>query len=609
MFLSVLVSFAAALSLSLLLTPAVVRVGRHFGLVDLPSSRKVHKRPVPRIGGIAIFLAFLAICGGQILWHALRGRPVLDPQQLVGLLGGALVVFALGFFDDVRGLPPGLKFAVQAGAGAIAWANGIGIHALMLPWIPTFQLGILSLPITIFWFVLVINAINLIDGLDGLAAGVTVFSALVLLIMGLLRHSEFVCLGLASLAGASLGFLRYNFNPAGVFMGDCGSYFLGYMLAALSILGSITTQAGVTILIPIIALGLPLMEAVWSAIRRFLLGHELFRADNDHLHHRLLKLGYTHRRAVLVLYGFALTLGAVSLIMVQASDRVAGLILIGLGLTMVVVIRQLGYIDYLTTDKILGWARDVSAVMGVEPGGRTFLGLQVAVMESTSLEELWEHVTLAAGHLRMDSVDLHLDGAFGDVHLSKDLLTVEGGTGDEAPAPAFLDSARGPAISAPAPACAGASSLLTGVAPGPSSLPTGVAPGSCSSAVDREFDARTTLRISMPVGDREHRLGCLILAKRLDQAPPEYHVLRRMEHLRRATSEALLKIREYPPPARQAPSALLTPRAHEPTRTATTDVEAVVARADAGMRHGIVEPAGSEEWPPVTSSPEPSRRR
>lgn len=510
MIFAVLVPFLLALVLSLVITPFVGRVARSRGLVDLPARRKVHLRPIPRVGGIALFLAFVLTFGGYLLFPGFRGRSAMTDLQIGGLLGGSALIFSLGLFDDIRGLRPGLKFAVHGGVGLVAYLSGIGFHCLQLPGLSVVQLGVLSLPVTIFWFVLVINAFNLIDGLDGLAAGITVFSSSVLLILGMIQGGPLVCVGLAALAGACLGFLRYNFNPATIFMGDCGSYFLGFVVASLSILGSVKTQASVTILIPIIALGLPLMEVVWSGIRRFLLGQKIFRADSNHLHHRLLKLGYTHRKAVLVLYGFTLTLGLLALVLVQANDRLAAVILIGIGLMAVVVIRKLGYIDYLTTEKFIGWARDFSAVMGVDGGGRTFLGLQVALSESASLDELWQHLQSAARHLQVDSVGLELGGAFGEARLRADFVTPE------------------------------------------------------RFEPPRDFDALTTLRISMPVGDADHRLGWLVLDRRLDHVSPEYHTLRRTEHLRRTTSEVLLRLGESRRTAPTGRPVLPSPRAHRP---------------------------------------------
>ncbi len=507
MVVAVLVPFLSALTLSLLLTPFVGRLARRRGLVDLPSRRKVHSRPVPRVGGIAIFAAFVLTFGISYLVPALRGEPALAGRQFAGLLAGGALIFALGLLDDFLGLSPGLKILVQALVGLIAYSCGLGFHSLQLPGTSIIQLGILSIPVTILWYVLVINAFNLIDGLDGLAAGIAVFSCLILLVLGLLRSGIIACVGLAALAGASLGFLRYNFNPATIFMGDGGSYFIGFTLAALSILGSLKTQASVTILIPIIALGLPLMEVIWSGLRRFLMGQALFGADKDHLHHRLLRLGYTHRKAVLVLYGLALTLGLTALILVDANDRVASIVLVAIGLVAVVIIRRLGYIDYLTTEKFIGWTRDFSAVMGVTGGGRTFLGLQVVLSESGSLDELWQHLQGAARHLRMDRVELELGEAFTRTRYGADL------TGPTGPAAA------------------------------------------------RPFDPLTTLRISMPVGDADHRLGFLVLTQRVGQAAPEYHVLRRMEHLRRSVSTVLLRLHAGGPTVGMGTPAPADPRA------------------------------------------------
>ena len=190
----------------------------------------------------------------------------------------------------------------RSASRCISYAGGIQIGVVYLPGVGELALGWLSLPLTVFWFLLILNALNLIDGLDGLAAGITLFVALTLLIVWSSPSNLIVALALAALAGASLGFLRYNFHPASIFLGDSGSYFLGYNLAALSILGSLKSEAAVAILIPIIALGVPVIDALWSPVRRFILGQRIFTPDRDHIHHRLLKLGYTHRRAVLMLY-------------------------------------------------------------------------------------------------------------------------------------------------------------------------------------------------------------------------------------------------------------------------------------------------------------------
>lgn len=490
MWVPILLAFAAALATALVLTPAVARLALHRGLVDRPAGRKIHARPIPRVGGIAIFLAFFVGILTLPLSRLVEDQALPASGQILGLLAGGTLVFLLGLRDDVRGMNPWAKLFVQGIAASLACLGGIGIHGVQLPGLGEITLGILSVPVTVFWFLLVINALNLIDGLDGLAAGVSVFSAVTLLILGLLDARLTVSIGLAALGGAALGFLRYNFNPASIFMGDSGSYFLGYMLAGLSILGSLKSEASVTILIPILALGLPLMETFWSAVRRFARGQKVFAADCDHVHHRLLRLGYTHRRAVLLLYSLTGLLGLASLLMVNASDPVAALILLGIALGAGVLIRRLGYVDYLTTEKILGWFRDVTGAVGVERGHRSFLGLQMTLAESSSLEEAWVGLVAAARHLGMDHVRLEVRPG-----------TKESACFEANPASAETD------------------------------LP-----------VHTGIDPARALWVSFPVGDHLHPAGYVSLGKDLSRGCLEYHILRRVEHLRRTLSDTLMRL-------------------------------------------------------------------
>jgi len=268
--------FILSLVISLILTPLVKSIALRYKLVDQPSKRKVHSQPIPRIGGVGIYLAFF-LPFVSVLFYKTQVLELLSPDtQLIHLIIGASLAFGLGLTDDLRSLGPKSKFAVQIVAALIAYAGGIRISVIFLPVIQNWYLGMLSLPVTVLWFVLVMNAINLIDGLDGLAAGVTLFASLVLLMLCVTSGKLLVGMGLAALGGATLGFLRYNFNPASIFMGDSGSYFLGYTLAALSIMGSIKSQATVAILIPVIALGVPLIDTVWATLRRFILGQRLF---------------------------------------------------------------------------------------------------------------------------------------------------------------------------------------------------------------------------------------------------------------------------------------------------------------------------------------------
>lgn len=302
--------FLASLGLALFLTPLVREQATIRGVIDHPGARRVHKAPIARAGGVAVFAAFLIPFVGAVGAQDFIGitNAEFDARTVCFLLGATLC-FALGLWDDVRGLSPKTKVSIQAIAAGIAYLGGVQITQVAIPGFGLTQLGILSAPVTIFWFLLLVNAINLIDGLDGLATGIIFFASIILLGVHSPASSFSVAIGFAALAGATLGFLKYNFNPASIFLGDSGAYFLGFTFAGLSTLGALKTPATVGLLIPLIAAGVPLFDVLWSPIRRFILGRNLFGADKDHIHHRLLSLGYTQRRAVLTLYGFTVFFG------------------------------------------------------------------------------------------------------------------------------------------------------------------------------------------------------------------------------------------------------------------------------------------------------------
>ena len=470
-----------SLALALLLTPLAARIGRRYGIVDAPSSRKVHIKPIPRIGGVAIYLAFFGPFVGFLFYsNGLTGQ-VLPEPAILWLFCGASLVFLMGLADDIFPLHPLVKFGVQAVAACLAYHGGICISHLQLPGATVLDLGWFSLPVTIFWFLLVTNAFNLMDGLDGLAAGVCFFASLVLLILSVMAGRYFVATGLAALAGACLGFLRYNFNPASIFMGDSGSYFLGFMLASLSILGSIKSEATVAILIPVIALGLPLVDTILAPIRRFLTGRQLFQPDKSHIHHRLLRLGLSQRGAVLLLYGANILLGLFAILLVEAHDRNATLILLVLGVSMIVGIRKLGYLDYLAVDKMMGYVQDVTDVMGLSKDRRTFLDRQITIAEAADIEQLWDGIIDALDLLRIDTAEIRFDGLC--CAAGKDYYCWQGGA---------------------------TTNLF----------------GSCR---ENRF-----LSINLPLADEQKSYGTLYLAKDIIVDPISHYTLRRMEHLRRS---------------------------------------------------------------------------
>lgn len=283
-------------------------------------------------------------------------------------------------------------------------------------------LGWTSLPVTVFWVLLVINSINLIDGLDGLAAVVSFFVCMVLLVLMLMHQNFMVAIALACLAGSILGFLVFNFNPASIFMGDSGSYFPGYMLASLSIYGSMKSHTAFTFLIPIIAMGVPLLDTIWATIRRFLLGQKLFYPDKNHFHHRLLQLGFSHKRAVLVLYGITFLLGCFALITINISDRLSAFLLGLLAILVIVFIQRLGYLNFFGLKSFLSWVNDLANTLGLNRDRRVFLAYQIAIAEAEDPQTFWERVSEAAKYLGLDYIEMQLGGKGANFKKFKDFV-------------------------------------------------------------------------------------------------------------------------------------------------------------------------------------------
>ena len=406
---SIFVLFVLSLVLSFLLTPVVRWVACRYGIVDQPSERKVHKGRIARAGGVAIYLAFLLPFSGAFFYYTALLSQILTNESLIWLIGGATIVFVMGLLDDIRSLPSGVKLGVQIIAALVACQGGILISGVTITAGNTYVFSSwVSVGVTVFWFFLMVNAMNLIDGLDGLAAGLCFFASLVLLVLSVIGDRYFVAMGFASLAGACLGFLRYNFNPASIFLGDSGSYFLGYMLAGLAVLGSMKGQTVVAFLIPILALGVPIFDTILAPLRRFIRGKKLFGPDRKHLHHRLMSLGLDQRNAVLLLYGFSIILGAFALILVNIHDSRAAIILALLWVLIFLGIRKLGYMEYLAMDKFSGWLRDLKDVTGISRKRRSFLSLQMDMSESRSIDELWEKVSVALAKLKFQRSELYL---------------------------------------------------------------------------------------------------------------------------------------------------------------------------------------------------------
>ena len=342
-------TFGLSLLFSFVLTRSVRGFAIARGWVSSPHGRHMHPTPLPRLGGVAIYLSFLISLALALL--ANRHFPGLvstsSLRTLLTILAPGTLIFLLGIYDDVHSVGPYFKFIVQALAAAMLFAGGLKILSLPVLFGAHHFSWAIGLPITIFWVIGITNAFNLIDGLDGLAAGSALFSTLVVFVVAVFSGSLLASLLTIALAGAIVGFLRFNFNPATIFLGDCGSMFIGFMLSALALEG--TTQKAPTVIavaIPVVSFGLPILETMLSILRRLISGKPVFTGDREHIHHKLLQLGMSHRKVVIVLYAVSAVFALLSLFLLWPTGSTLGLVLAVLGVGVWFGVQHLGYLEF-----------------------------------------------------------------------------------------------------------------------------------------------------------------------------------------------------------------------------------------------------------------------
>ena len=311
-----LLAFAVSLLAAYVMTPPVKRFAEKVGAIDVPKdNRRVHDHPIPRMGGLAIFIGFVL----SLIFF------VPMSTKVTGLLVGSVIIAVMGGVDDIVSLNPWVKLAGQIVAALVAIRCGLVFDVISNPNIfaeeTYIEIGWLSIPLTMLWIVGCTNAVNLIDGLDGLAVGVSAISSLTMLIVSLFVSEPVVSIILAALTGACLGFMPYNLNPAKIFMGDVGSQLLGFVLSTASIMGLFKLHAIITFFVPLLALALPLADTIFAFFRRILHGQSPFKADKGHFHHRLLAMGLNQKQVVAVLYGISAVLGLLAVLM--AGDSMA----------------------------------------------------------------------------------------------------------------------------------------------------------------------------------------------------------------------------------------------------------------------------------------------
>src|SRR5580658_4961307 len=390
--------------LALILTPICRNLFRRLGVLDYPDElRKVHKSPVPRVGGVPLMVAYLGAFA-VLLVSPLAATRVVEHGLPIAwkILPGAALVFGIGLLDDLRGLKPWHKFAGQAVAASVAIWAGVHVSALGGLAMPLW----LSLPITLLWLVGCSNAFNLIDGVDGLAAGAGFFATITILLGALLTKNVTLSLAMAPLAGALLGFLRYNFNPASIFLGDSGSLTIGFLLGCYGVLWSEKAATILGMTAPLMALALPLLDTAIAIARRFLREQPIMSADAGHIHHRLLARGLTPRKTALVLYAACGIAASLSLLASISHGQYMGLVMLVFCAAAWIGVQHLGYVEFGVASRMFvggAFRRHLSNELAV----RSF---DEALAKSSTPEERWTVICNACRQFGFTHAELQLNG-------------------------------------------------------------------------------------------------------------------------------------------------------------------------------------------------------
>jgi UDP-GlcNAc:undecaprenyl-phosphate GlcNAc-1-phosphate transferase len=367
-----------------LLTPFVRDSSTSLGMVDRPDQyRKLHTLPTPHTGGIAVSLAYV-IPVVLLLISPLNGADVVNLPVAVRIAPAALLVLALGVADDISDVEPWMKLVVQAGAAVLAYLAGVQVNGIVGWTAPAWA----SLPLTIAWLVACTNAFNLIDGVDGVATGVGLFASFTMMAAALLQHNTPLALATAPLVGALLGFLRYNFNPASIFLGDCGSLPIGFLLGCFGALWSqkSTTLLGMTA--PFIVLSVPLLDAAIAIARRFLRKQAILKSDRGHIHHRLLARGLSPRQVALAVYAFSGVAATLSLLMSATANRFDSLLLVSFAVAVWLGIRLVGYVEFDTAFHLIS----IGAFRHVLNGRLYAASVEERVGKARTPDDYWDVV-------------------------------------------------------------------------------------------------------------------------------------------------------------------------------------------------------------------------
>ncbi len=415
-------TYLGSFLLAVCITPILIKIAFRFSVTDSPDVRKIHSRPIPRLGGVAIFVPSVVLTIFALLFSNILSADNLQAAQtkVVVLLGSASFMFFIGLIDDIKSLRAGLKLICQLIAAVVICICGIRINSITLSDWLVLNFGIFSWPLTIIWIVGITNAVNFIDGLDGLAAGIAAIACGVMVILSIYFRQSAMAVMMLAVLGALIGFLFYNINPAKIFMGDCGSLFLGFTLASASVLFNAKSHTLVALTLPILVLGIPIFDTLFSMLRRFLNRRSIFSPDRGHFHHRLLALGFKQRHVIIIAYVMTLLTSGLGMFMLLTRDMQSIIVFVCILSLIVLAFRVVGSIRLLETIK--GIQRKYTLTNQIKREKEEFEKVQLCLLQAGNFDQWWQAVCLAAERMNLANISMHLTNRDG----TKRILTWDG---------------------------------------------------------------------------------------------------------------------------------------------------------------------------------------
>ena len=406
--------YLGSVLLAIIITPIVIKLARRVKAVDRPGVRTIHTRPVPRIGGVAVFLSAMFLIVIVLFLNNSIGKSFRNMQlQLIGLFCSATFIFLIGLVDDLKGLPARFKFLAELLAAGSLCFMGVRISSVKITEQWTLQLGLLSYPLTILWIVGITNAVNLSDGLDGLAAGISAIACGVIVVFAVYSGNVIMAVLMLALFGSLSGFLFYNFNPAKIFMGDCGSLFLGFTIASSSVLCSMKSSALVGIALPALALGIPIFDTLFSMLRRFVGRRRMFAPDRRHFHHMLIDMGIKQRHVVVAIYVMTLLFAGLGMFMMVTRSSNSLVIFLCIILLLLLLFNAVGSVRLRET--ISGIQKKYEIANRCKQEQMNFEDAQLHFRNAHTFDQWWAAACNAAERLDFAWLSLKSEGRDGTI--------------------------------------------------------------------------------------------------------------------------------------------------------------------------------------------------